>query len=107
MNRVRDKERQKKIAKERVEILFEQAEKAFPKKPERANRYVELARRIAMKVNLSMPKKFKRRFCKYCYVYLQPSVNSTQRTREGKLVIYCRMCRKYTRIPLSQKTTKK
>ena len=107
MSRVRDKERQKRIAKERVEILFEQAEKAFPLKPERANRYVALARKIAMKVNLSMPKKYKRRFCKHCYAYLQPSVNSTQRTREGKLVIYCKECKKYTRIPLSQKTTKK
>ena len=105
MKRFRDKEQQKKIAKERITLLFQQAEQVFPKNPERANRYVALARKIAMKVNLSMPKKYKRKFCKHCYAYLQPGINSTSRTREGKLVIYCRNCKKYTRIPIKKKSS--
>ena len=107
MTRFRDKERQKKIAKERVAILFRQAEQVFPTNQERANRYVELARKVAMKINLRMAKKYKRRFCKHCYAYLQPGVNSTTRTRDGKIIIYCRVCRKYTRIPLAKKPAKK
>ena len=107
MKRLRDKERQKEIAKERVVILFEKAEQVFPKNPERANRYVQMARRIAQKVNIRMPRKYKRQFCKHCYTFLQSGLNSTHRTRDGKLVIYCRTCKKYTRIPLTKKTTKK
>ena len=59
MKRTRDKERLQKIAKERVAVLFEQAEQVFKKNPERANRYVKIARRIAQKVNLRMLKKHK------------------------------------------------
>ena len=95
---VKDKEKQKEIAKERIKKLFEQAEKT--KSQKLANRYVELARKIDMKVNLRMPKKFKRKFCKHCYNYFRDG-NYRVRTRDNKLVYYCAKCKKYTRIPLS------
>ena len=38
----------KMVAKERISILFSQAQEAFHEHPERSNRYVALARRIAM-----------------------------------------------------------
>ncbi len=97
----KDKEKQKKIAKERVKVLFSEAEQIFPKNPVRANRYVELARKLAMKVNIRLPKKYKRQFCKHCYSFLA-SANSTTRIRDGKVVIYCKECKKYTRIPLGK-----
>jgi len=40
------KSKQKKIAKERINILFEQAKKIFKKYPNLANRYVTLARKF-------------------------------------------------------------
>ena len=95
---MRDKQKQKEIAKNRVEKLFEQAEKT--KSQKLANRYVELARKIAMKVNLRMPRKLKRKFCKHCYSYFRDG-NYRVRTRDSKLVYYCFECKKYTRIPLS------
>ena len=100
----KDKEKQKKIAKERVDVLFGQAEQIFTKNPVRANRYVDLARKIAMKVNIRMPKRLKRQFCKHCFSFLKSGVNSTTRIRDGKVVIYCRECKKYTRIPLGKKS---
>jgi len=96
-----DKQQQKKIAKERIEILFEKAEDVFQKNPERANRYVDLARKISMKVNLRMPRKFKRKYCSHCYTFLRTGVNARIRTRDKKLIIYCQKCKKYTRLPLS------
>jgi len=95
---MKNKEEQKEIAKKRIEKLFEEAEKT--KSQKLANRYVELARKIAMKLNLRMPKKFKRKLCKHCYNYFK-SKNYRVRTRDGKLIYYCFECKKYTRIPLS------
>ena len=48
---------QVEIAKDRINILFEQAESEFKEHPERSHRYVEIARNIAMKFNLSITKK--------------------------------------------------
>ena len=103
MRRGRDKDSQKKIATERIALLFGQAEQVFAKHPERATRYVDLARRIAMKLNVRLSSAYRRRFCSHCYVFLVPGTNARVRTREGKLVVYCLGCKKYTRIPLKKK----
>lgn len=91
------KEKQKDIAKERIEQLFLQAEK----NREMANRYVSLARKIAMKIKVKIPLKYKRRFCKYCYKYFNKD-NSRVRITRGKVVISCFECKKFTRIPLKK-----
>lgn len=95
-----DQEKQKKIARERIEILFQKAEETFPKHPDRANRYIQIARRIAMKLNLHLSKKQKRSFCKHCYSYLLSGSNALTRIRNGNVITYCKECKKYTRIPL-------
>lgn len=92
------KHQQKEIAQERITILFQQAEKVFQKDKALANRYVELARKIAMKVKTRIPTNLKRRFCKHCYKYLKPGVNARVRTREGKVIISCLECKKFMRI---------
>lgn len=94
------KHKQKEIALQRIKILFRQAEEVFPKNKALANRYVSLARRIAMKVHASIPQDLKRRFCKHCYSYLKPGVNARIRTRKGKVIISCLECKKFTRIPI-------
>ena len=99
----RNDEKQQKIAKERVELLFQSAEKAFSKNTKRADRYIEIARRIAMKMNLRLTKEQKRKFCKYCYSYLVSGVNATNRTRKGKVITACKICKKYTRHPIGKK----
>lgn len=97
----KDKKIQKTIAKKRVVKLFELAEQnALSGKLKLANRYVEIARKISMRYLVSIPKEHKIRFCKHCYSYLLPNVNSRVRINDGKIVIYCNNCKKYTRIPL-------
>ena len=97
------KKLQKQIAQERIETLFLEAEKAFPTNKSLSNRYVTLARKIAMKVKTRIPRELKRKFCKHCYKYLFPGRNCRIRTREGKLIIYCLECKKYTRIMLGER----
>ena len=94
------KKTQKEIAKKRISKLFLMAEKkAFEKNFELADRYVFIARKISMKYLVPIPSDLKKRYCKHCYSYLQPSVNSTTRINNGRIVIFCKNCGKYTRIP--------
>lgn len=96
---MKNKEEIKKIAFERLEILFDRAGKIFKENKNLSNRYVELARKIAMKTNIRIPRKFKRKFCKHCYHFFMPSVTCRVRTRNNMVVYYCFNCKKYTKIP--------
>lgn len=97
------KAQQQQLASQRIQRLFEQAALQFPKNKSLVNRYVTLARKIQMKVRMRMPTIFKRRFCKHCYAYLQPGVNSRVRTLNKKVVISCFECKRFMRIPLQKK----
>ena len=90
----------KQIAKERIEKLFKEADIMFKEDPKLSDRYVELARKIAMKYKVRIPKKLKRRFCKHCYKFLMPGVNCRVRNNQGKMVYYCENCKKFMRFPL-------
>lgn len=94
------KKRQKEIAKERIIELFKKAKETFPKNKSLANRYVTLARKLSMKVRMRIPRPYKRQYCKHCYKFLQNGVNSRVRTRDGKVIISCFECKKFTRIPI-------
>ncbi len=95
--RRKEKAKIKEIAFERIKILFEEAKKA--KSQKLADRYVELARRIAMKARLRMPREFKRRFCKHCHSYFVLGKNIRIRLRGKKVIYYCLRCKKYMRFP--------
>ena len=97
---LRNKSQQQEIARERIKILFQQAEEVFAKNKTLANRYVELAKKISQKVKVPIPLELKRRFCKHCFHYLQPGVNARVRTRGGKVIISCLDCKNFKRIPL-------
>jgi ribonuclease P protein subunit RPR2 len=92
-------EYQLKIASERIQILFNEAAKAAARHPDRAKRYVKLARKIGMRYNVRLAKHLKIRFCKHCYSYLVPGRNAQQRLKDGILNIKCFSCNKKMRIP--------
>ncbi|MBN2459603.1 ribonuclease P [Candidatus Woesearchaeota archaeon] len=91
--------RVRRIALERIEHLFLQAEKAFKDKPLLSNRYVQLARKIAMKYKVSIRSPLKKRFCKHCHSYLKQGVNCTVRLSQKHLVYHCHECKKMMRFP--------
>ncbi len=90
---------QQKIARERIAILFDLAEKEFRKHPERAQRYIELARKIGMRYNVRLTKEQKRKFCKNCNSLLIPGLTSTIRIdrKRGLIIIKCLKCNKIYR----------
>jgi ribonuclease P protein subunit RPR2 len=101
------KTEQKRIAKERIVKLFKQAELCYKDNVGLANRYVTLARKIAMKVKIRIPKELKRKFCKHCSKFLILGENSQQRIRNGKIIISCFQCKKFTRIELKSTIKRK
>jgi ribonuclease P protein subunit RPR2 len=95
--------KQQDIAKKRISILFNEAKKAFNKDPKLANRYVGLARKIAMKYKVRIPSQLKRKFCKHCYSYLVPSKNCRVRLQKSRIIYSCLNCKKFMRFPYLRK----
>tara|TARA_Y100000310_G_scaffold344346_2_gene456590 strand:+ start:607 stop:924 length:318 start_codon:yes stop_codon:yes gene_type:complete len=96
----------KELAKERIQELFKQAKEAFGKNPKRSDKYVQLARTLAMKARISMPKNLKKKYCKHCYAYFRPSVNCRVRVRKDLVIYTCLNCKKYTKHPYGKKLKK-
>lgn len=93
---------QTKIAKERIEILFKEADEAAAKsRMDLANRYVELARKIGMRYNVRIPRELKRKFCKYCYAYMRPDVSCSVSldTKRKTVRIKCFKCDRIIHFP--------
>lgn len=90
----------KSIAAERVAILMRMAEEVFAENKSMANRYVEHARKIAMRYTLKFPREWKKRICKHCYSFLKPGINCRVRTQKGRVVITCLECSRAMRIPI-------
>ena len=98
----------KRIAAERIEKLFSEAEKQFKKDKTLSDRYVQLARKISMKYKVKIPSSLKKRFCKHCKCYLVPGVNCRVRLYGKKVRYYCQSCKSYMRFPyVKEKKAKK
>lgn len=93
----------RKIALQRIQILFELAKQKIREEPQLAQRYVKIARRIAMRTRLRLPAEYRRMICKHCKSFIYPDVNCRvrlQRRREPHVVMTCLICGKHTRIML-------
>ncbi len=80
-----------KLAIERMYRLIELAEKMqasqTPEKDKYAKRYVSLAKRIGEKLNVSIPKELKTKFCKKCF-----SLKVIREENPPFLIIKCAEC---------------
>ena len=74
------------IAQERIDELFKLADDQLHLHHDKikANRYAHLARRISMKSNVKIPKKYKRRVCPSCKSYMLPGFNCRVRVRTNR-----------------------
>jgi len=96
----------KRIAMQRVQTLFRLAKETFHEDPSLAQRYVDMARKIAMAAKVRLPKEYRRQVCRYCKGFILPGVNCRVRIkqrREPHLVITCLNCGKQMRIPLRKR----
>ncbi|MFC1723188.1 ribonuclease P protein component 4 [Nanoarchaeota archaeon] len=93
-------QRQRALAMEHMKDMFERAKNAGWEKKSLANRYVTLARKIAMKLKLRIPSEYKRLYCKHCYKFLMPGKNLRVRVHESRVIYYCLECKKFWRKPV-------
>jgi len=101
MKRGKKPEWQRRIAKERIAILLDLAEKEAKKNLERSRRYVYLARIIGKRYNVRLTKEQKSKFCKKCNTILIPGY--TMKTwldpKTKTRVVKCLICKHLYRIP--------
>ncbi len=82
----------KNIARERIEILFYQAERFAKEDLSLSNQCVQRARQIAMKERIRPGPAYTRRYCRRCYGYFIPGLTSRTRINRGKVTITCLQC---------------
>ena len=100
----------RQIAMQRIHRLFSLAKEKIREEPELAQRYVTIARKIAMRAKLRLPVEYRRMVCRHCKSFIYPGVNCrvrVQQKREPHMAITCQICGETTRIPLRKKRSKK
>jgi len=95
---------QQSIAKERIDILFREAASAIRDgRFDRANRYVFLLRKLAMKYNVKLSREQRRKFCHKCYHYLHAKNIKVRINPKTKAVeVTCKDCKHVNRYPYAK-----
>lgn len=87
-----------KIAEERIQRLFELTDQRISEDRAEAeslaDRYVELARNIGMKYNVSIPGELKKKYCHECLSFLKPGFNCQVRinSKNDTVNYHCEAC---------------
>ena len=99
--RIAKKIKARKEAEMLIPELLKKSKKAYKKGNKKLSKtYSKKIRYLYMKHKIKLSRQVKRQLCKHCYSVLIPSVNCRIRTKQGKLIIYCKECKKFTRIQL-------
>jgi ribonuclease P protein subunit RPR2 len=96
----------KRIAMQRIRKLFHLARETVHEDPALAQRYVDIARKVAMAAKVRLPREYRRQVCRHCKSFILPGVNCRVRVkqrREPHVVITCLNCGKQMRIPLKRR----
>jgi ribonuclease P protein subunit RPR2 len=99
----------KQIARQRIQVLFQQAKKVYPDNPQLSSHYVETARKIAMAAKIWLPTVYRRQICKNCNMLLVQGSNCRVRIkqkREPHVVVTCLNCGYQMRMILRKKKEK-
>ena len=86
------KARNKREARERVDILFDLAKQEFNSNPERSHRYARMILDLVQKFRIHLPNNIKRFICKECGHFLMPGENLRVESRGGFMVYSCLDC---------------
>ena len=89
------------IAEKRMSVLLGLSEEAADGgRPDRARRYVDLARRIGRRTNTPVPRDFM--FCEKCDIPLTPGRNCRVRVMDGRVKVTCLECGCIRRMPYTR-----
>ncbi len=100
---------QKDTVRERVESLFRSAGDCCRESPERARRYVEMAVKLCMRYNLTVPREYRGKYCRKCMAYLVPGLNAKARTSptQKSVIVTCGECGHVRRLPYRKEKSDK
>ncbi|MFA6088304.1 MAG: ribonuclease P [Candidatus Woesearchaeota archaeon] len=76
-----------------IKQLFSLAKETVKKNKRLANRYVFLARKIAMSKNIRLDSELKRQFCGECNKYILPGFNCRVRISNDCVIYHCDECK--------------
>ncbi len=96
----------RKIARERIHLLFKEALDTYSENPSRAQKYADIARKLGMRYKVRLPKIYRMNICRACKKFIVPGFNSRvrlQRHREPHIVVTCLNCGKHNRIPIRRR----
>lgn len=96
----------KRLALQRIDGLFKLAREIVHEKEDLAQRYVLIAQKIAMRTRVHLPLEYRLQLCRHCKKLILPGLSSLirlQKKREPHIVVTCKYCTKYTRIPYGGK----
>ena len=99
----------KQIARHRVQILYQQANRVYDTNPKLAQRYLVTARKIAMAARIRLPANYRRQTCRDCNALLVPGSSCRVRVkpkRETHVVVTCFICGCQMRYPVKTKKEK-
>lgn len=93
------------VARERIDILIQQARQNVERNQALSRRYIDLVRRISKRTKVRVPRETKRYLCKNCGIILVPGRNARVRlsARTGGVVITCLSCGVFRRYPVSRR----
>ena len=93
------------VARERIEILIQQALETVENNELLSRRYVSLVRRISERTKVRVPREAKRYLCKNCGIIMVPGRNARVRlyARTRGIVITCISCGTFRRYPVSRR----
>jgi len=95
----------KKIALQRIHSLFQLARDVIREDEELAQRYIAIARKIAMAARVRIPREYRRQICRGCKKFILPGVNCRvriQQRREPHVVVTCDYCGRHMRFPIKK-----
>ena len=97
----RNKSEERSLAASRIRRLIDLAAAAQREgePTERISRYVQLARKIGMRYQVSLPADVRRRVCRGCETVLVPGVSARHRTTGGRMSVTCLACGTIKRYP--------
>ncbi|HEX9914569.1 MAG TPA: ribonuclease P [Candidatus Bathyarchaeia archaeon] len=96
----------RRIAEQRIEILYSRAKETYATHPDLSRRYVQLLRRIAQRTRTKLPTHIRRNICRSCGTILIQGVNSHTRARQRRephIATTCHTCGHITRTPIRAK----
>ena len=97
--RENEKKKAQRIARTRIDALFEQAAALKPFNQSVADRYVHLAWNLSTKHKIRMSLAHKRSFCRKCKTFWRHGVTVRMRIVKGRKIYTCLVCKTIKRVP--------